>query len=126
MFRTEQGNYDNGEFFFRLPGAAVPAREEPSPAPEPYVPRAAAVLWMPLAEGTRIANRTPDPIPVFRSPPPEIGSKIADLRAGEQYPPAGVRVSMEQAEIDGARWVRFTSNGADRYVPAETVTIERP
>lgn len=126
MFRTEQDSYEHGEFFFRVPGAAGPAAAEAPPTAEPAASRPAAIVWMPLAEGTRIANRTPDPIPVFRSPPPEIGGKVADLRAGEQYPPVGVLVPMEQAEIDGARWVRFSSNGNDRYLPAGTVTIERP
>jgi hypothetical protein len=127
MVRTEQANFEHGEFFFRLPGTTAQVTAESGRNEDGLiVARTAAILWMPLAEGTRLANHMPDPIPVFGSPPPVIGDKVADLRAGELYPPIGMLVPMEQAEIDGARWIRFNSNGIDRYVPADLVTIERP
>lgn len=128
MFRTEHASYRNGEFFFRMPGAP----EQPAQQPAPDLPAgtvaatAPAVVWMPLAAGTRIANNTPDPIPVFRSPPPDIGGRVTDLRAGEQFPAAGMSVALERAEIAGRQWLRFSSNGRDHYLPAEAVTIERP
>lgn len=126
MFRTEHASYRNGEFFFRVPGAPEPPVEQPSPQPHGETAHMPAVVWMPLAAGTRIANNTPDPIPVFRSPPPAIGGRVTDLQAGQQFPATGVSVALEQAEIDGRQWLRFSSNGRDHYLPADTVTIERP
>lgn len=131
MFRTEHASYRKGEFFFRVPGMEP---TEPHAAPDPATGAGVAsapapgpaIVWMPLAQGTRIVNNTPDPIPVFHEPPPDIGDRITDLRAGEQFPAAGVSAALERAEIAGMQWLRFSRNGRDHYLPAEAVTIERP
>ena len=127
LFMTAYADYQHGEFFFPLPGSLRTDHTEPEQPPNPVpVVRAPAVFWSGLAKGTRIANQTPDPIPVFRAPPPELGEKALDLEAGSFYPPAGREAQFEKAEIAGQAWLRFERDGSMFYVPAGTISIQRP
>lgn len=125
LFLTDHADYEKGEFFFALPGQAPDRPVLAEPDRPVVVVGPADLVWSDFSAGTRIANRTADPVPVFLAPPPQVGEKALDLASGQVYPPAGLETKLREATVDGRRWLSFERDGRDYYLPGDKIIILR-
>jgi hypothetical protein len=126
LFVTDQLDLERGEFFFVLPDFVAPVAVASLATEDTRAAIAEPSVWRELASGTHIANKKPDPVPVFMGAPPAVGEKKFDLAIGQQFPPAHTSTVLEQATVGDKSWLRFKREGVWYYVREDDVEIIRP
>ena len=97
-----------------------------TPAPV-KIPALVETEWVSLPLGTRIVNRTAQPVPTY-SGPDRKSAKSIDIRPGQAIPPSGTDQLLARKKIGQEDWICFPlgDSGKNGYVPAASVTILSP
>lgn len=80
--------------------------------------------WVSLPLGTRIVNRTPEPVATFTQPDRSSPRSI-NIRPMQTIPPSGTDQLLARKTVNREDWIRFPIGDGQKhgYVPAASVTI---
>jgi TIR domain len=83
--------------------------------------------WVSLPLGTRIVNRSAQPVPTYSGPDLKSARSI-DIRPGQAIPPSGTDQLLARKKVGQEDWIRFPLGDSRKngYVPASSVTILSP